>query len=212
MTNRPFSRTEGNMLPPPIHPSMWWGPPIPLLTPGCAGFFFFFFYDRHADRGWPSVENRCSSVDKGQVSSPSAALMGRANSDPSPVEHQLGQSIVYYRVPAFRVTSPSAGSFSKKSLNRGNKCCQPFLNVHLQPYMVIDTLQHKQLNQGIHPPRQKPLILSIKSSTAAIIDIFGWFRLPARATHTTHTPEQNQHRTMSSSPPSELIHPPAASV
>lgn len=45
--------------------------------------------------------------------------MGRANSDPSPVEHQLGQSIVSNRVPAFRVTSPSlplaggaAGSFS----------------------------------------------------------------------------------------------------
>lgn len=63
--------------------------------------------------------NGCSSADKGQVSSPSAALMGRANSDPSPVEHQLGQSIVSNRVPAFRVTSPSlplaggaAGSFS----------------------------------------------------------------------------------------------------
>lgn len=52
-----------------------------------------------------------SSADKGQVWSPSAALMGRAAADPSPVENQLGQSIVSNRVPAclpaFRVTSPS---------------------------------------------------------------------------------------------------------
>lgn len=200
---------------PSIHPSIHVaGPSNPPDNPWLYWVFFFSMTGTLIGVGllW---KIGAPQLTKARFSSPSAALMGRANSDPSPVEHQLGQSIVSYRVPAFRVTSPSAGSFSKKSLNRGNKCCQPFLNVKLQPYMMIDTLQYKQLNQEIHPPQQKPLILSIKSSTAAIIDIFGWFRLPARATHTTHTPEQNQHHTMTlslQSPPTIRAHPSTGSI
>lgn len=83
------------MLPPPIHVA---GPSNPLLTPGCVLLTGVFMTVTLIGVGLQC--NGCSSADKGQVSSPSAALMGRANSDPSPVEHQLGQSIVSSRVPA----------------------------------------------------------------------------------------------------------------
>lgn len=110
------------MLPTPIHVA---GLSNPLLTPGCAAVNWGFMKDTLTGVGL--LQNGCCSDDKGQVSVPSAALIGRANCDPSPMEHQLGQSIVSNRVPAFRVTSPSpllllpqlvggaAGSFSSMS-------------------------------------------------------------------------------------------------
>lgn len=71
-----------------------------LLRPGV--------YDRLGDKGGTSWSAASApQLTKGQVSDPSAALMGRANCDPSPTDNQAGRSIVSSRVPVFRVTSPA---------------------------------------------------------------------------------------------------------
>lgn len=131
------------MLPPPIHVA---GPSNPLLTSDCAADCACM---TGTLTGVGPLWNGCFSADKGQVSSPSAALMGRANSDPSPVEHQPGQSIVSNRAPAFRVTSPSLlpeeqpahesmNIFSKGSNNAVKACVQlygtPLYIVIISPY------------------------------------------------------------------------------
>lgn len=60
----------------------------------CSTHFFFFL--KHM-KGW--AFSGIGASDKGQVlAPPSAALMGRAQSDPSPEEHHQGQSIVSNRV------------------------------------------------------------------------------------------------------------------
>lgn len=90
------------------HPSMWQvdtplSPPS-MLTFGWSADWCFMISTL---TGEGLLWTGCSLADKGQVSSPSAALITRASSDPSPEKQPLGQSIVSNRVPAFRVTSPS---------------------------------------------------------------------------------------------------------
>lgn len=65
------------------HPSIHVaGPSNPPDNPWLC--WVFFFYDRHADRGWPSVENRCSSADKGQVFEPICRTNGQSQQWPFP--------------------------------------------------------------------------------------------------------------------------------
>lgn len=80
-------------------------------------------------KGWALRENGAS--DKGQVLAPSAALMGRAQSDPSPEEHRRGQSIVP-KQGVFRVTSAvlPAGGGSWLNLQPKENISSPLLLEH----------------------------------------------------------------------------------